>query len=460
MSEAAATPVPTRRIAPGPRGNLVTGNRAAYARDPIQMILDLQREYGDVARERVGPYLLHTVTHPDGVRQVLQGNYKNYVRGRFYENFKLFFGLGLLTTDGEYWLSHRRMAQPLFHRALVEGCTDTAKGAIGRMLDRWEEVSARGDQIELVAETMRVSLSILGRVVFNMDFSGYYDVVSPSVVVGLKTMIPQGNLNDFIPRWAPTPYNRRLARAQQTLRDAMQKVIAEHAVGGEGTIDLITLLQSGTDEETGRGLTDEEVHDEVMTVFMAGHETTGSGMAWTLYAIAQHPEVEERLEAEADAVLGGRAPTIEDLPQLTYARMVVDESLRLYPPIWAFTRDPVNDDEIGGYHIPAGSTIVLSPYATQRHHDFWDDPEAFDPERFAPERAKSVTPFSYFPFGSGSRKCIGFHLALLQMQLLTAMLAQRFRIRAVPGHEVTYGRRMVALRPRHGIRVTLEPRRD
>jgi cytochrome P450 len=457
VTDVAEAPVKTRRLAPGPRGSFVMGNLGAFADDPIQMILDLQREYGDVARQRLGPYLVHTVTHPDGVRHVLQGNYKNYVRGKFYENFKLFFGEGLLTTDGEYWLRHRRMAQPLFHRSVVEECTDTATAAIDGMLDRWEGASARGESVELVAEMMQVSLSILGRVVFNMDFSGYSHVISPSVLVGLKSMMPQGNLNDFIPSWVPTPYTRRVARAQNALRDVMQKVISEHAVGGEGTIDLITLLQSAKDQDTGQPLTDEEVHDEVMTVFMAGHETSGNGMAWTLYAVAQHPEVRKRLEAEVDEVLGGRTPTLEDLPRLTYSRMVVDESLRVYPPIWGYTRDPVADDEIDGYFIPGGSTIFMSPYVTHRHPDFWDNPEAFDPERFTPERAASIPPCAYFPFGQGSRKCIGFHLALLQMHLATAMVAQRFRVHAVPGHQVAYGR-MVALRPKDGIQVTLHPR--
>jgi cytochrome P450 len=457
VTEATAAPATARRLAPGPRGNVFTGSLAPFADDPIKMLVDLQQEYGGIARLRVGPYLVHAVTHPEGVRHVLQGNYKNYARGKFYENFKLFFGEGLLTTDGEYWLRHRRMAQPLFHRKVVDGCTNTATEAIGRMLDRWED-DARGDEpIELVGDMMQVSLSILGRVVFNMDFSGYAPVINPSVLVGLKTMMPQGNLNDFIPRWVPTPYNRRLTRAQQRLRDVMHKVISEHAVGGEGTLDLITLLQSTPDAETGQKLTDQEIHDEVMTIFMAGHETTGNGMAWTLYAVAQHPEVRERLEAEVDEVLGDRVPTLEDLPRLTYARMVVDESLRLYPPIWGYTRDPVADDEIDGYYIPAGSTIFLSPFATHRHPDVWEDAETFDPERFAPDRADSYPPFAYFPFGGGSRKCIGYNLAHLQMHLVTAMVAQRFRVEVVPGHPVSYGR-MVALRPEHGIEATLHRR--
>jgi cytochrome P450 len=454
MTDVATAQPAARRLAPGPRGSLVMGNLPAFREDAIKMLMDLQREYGDVARQRLGPYLVHSVTHPEGVRHVLQGNYKNYSRGKFYENFKLFFGDGLLTTDGEYWLRHRRMAQPLFHRKVVDQCTDTATAAIAAMLDRWE---SEREPVELVGEMMHVSLSILGRVVFNMDFSGYAHVITPAVLVGLKTMMPQGNLNDFLPRWVPTPYNRRLSGAQNTLRDVMHKVIREHEVGGDGTIDLITLLQSAKDTETGRALTDQELHDEVMTIFMAGHETTGNGMAWTLYAVAEHPKVRERLEAEVDEVLGGRPPTLEDLANLPYTKMVVDESLRVYPPIWGYTRDPIADDEIDGYHIPAGSTIFLSPYVTQRHPDVWDDPERFDPERFAPGRVESYPPFSYFPFGGGSRKCIGFHLALLQMQLVTAMVAQRFRVETVPGHPVEYGR-MVALRPAHGIRATLQPR--
>ena len=457
MTDVATAPPAAKRTAPGPRGNLVMGNLAAFREDAIKMLMECQQEYGDVVRQRLGPYLVHSVTHPEGVRHVLQGNYKNYSRGKFYENFKLFFGEGLLTTDGEYWLRHRRMAQPLFHRKVVDGCTDTAAASIGAMLDRWDAGLERGEPVELVGEMMHVSLSILGRVVFNMDFSGYSDVISPSVLVGLKTMMPQGNLNDFVPRWVPTPYNRRLSHAQNSLRDVMTTVIKQHEVGGDGTIDLITLLQSAKDTETGLGLTDQELHDEVMTIFMAGHETTGNGMAWALYAVGEHPEVRERLEAEVDEVLGGRTPTLDDLSNLTYTKMVVDEVLRMYPPIWGYTRDPIADDEIDGYHIPAGSTIFLSPYVTQRHPSVWDDPERFDPERFAPGRAESYPPFSYFPFGGGSRKCIGFHLALLQMQLVTAMVAQRFRVQKVPGHPVEYGR-MVALRPVHGIRATLQPR--
>ena len=266
-----------------------------------------------------------------------------------------------------------------------------------------------------------------------MDFSRYSHEIAPSVLVGLKAMMPQGNLNDFVPRWVPTPYNRRLSRAQNSLRDVMHKVIREHEVGGDGTIDLITLLQSAKDEETGRGLTDQELHDEVMTIFMAGHETTGNGMAWTLYAVAEHPEVRERLEAEVDEVLDGRPPTLEDLPNLTYTKMVVEESLRMYPPIWGYTRDPIADDEIDGYRFrPARPSSCRRTSRTATRLS--GEPRGVRSGAVRTGTRRRATRRSRTSRSAAApRKCIGFHLALLQMQLVTAMVSQRFRVETVRG---------------------------
>jgi cytochrome P450 len=456
MAVAAGAP---HRTAPGPRGELLTGNLAAYKRDPIQMILDAQREHGDIARQRLGPYLVHTLTHPDHVKHVLQDNNQNYCRGNLYENFKIFFGNGLLTTDGKYWLRHRRIAQPLFHRKVVDACADTIGEAAEGMLTRWGGVAARGEVVDIVPEMMRLSLGVLGRVIFGHDLGEDADIVSPAVRFGAEAMMPQGNLNDFLPQWVPTPHNRRVAEARQILRQTMRRIIATHEQSGAGPSDLITLLISARDDQTGEGLTAEEIEDEVITIFLAGHETTGSGLAWTLYAIAQHVEVRRRLEEEVDGVLDGGAPSLEALARMPYLRQVIDEALRVYPPIWGYTRDAIEDDEIGGYHIPAGSTVFLSPYATHRHPDFWENPCAFDPERFTPERSAGRHRLAYFPFGGGPRKCIGSHLALLQMQIAVAMIVQRFHLHLRPGQSVRYGR-MVSLRPLPGISVTLHPRRS
>jgi cytochrome P450 len=235
MTETATAAAPAEALAPGPRGNFVTGNLSAFKQDPIKMIMDLQRDYGGCSRQRLGPYLMQSSPTRRQCATCCRATTRTTRAGKFYENFKLFFGEGLLTTDGEYWLRHRRMAQPLFHRKVVEGCTETTAASMTAMLDRWDAgLASGGEPIELVAEMMQVSLSILGPGRLQHGLQRYADVISPSVLVGLKTMMPQGNINDFIPRWAPTPYNRRVSRAQRSLRDVMQKVIAEHEVGGDG----------------------------------------------------------------------------------------------------------------------------------------------------------------------------------------------------------------------------------
>jgi cytochrome P450 len=441
-------------VAPGPRGSLVMGNLAEYKKDPINMLMRLRRQYGDIARNRLGPYLTHAIAHPDYVKHVLQDNNTNYVRGRFYENFKMFFGDGLLTTDGGFWLRHRRIAQPLFHRRHVDGFSDAIGVSVSRLVDRLEYHAALGETIDIVPETMWLTLSILGKVTFNVDISSTAARVGPAVRLGLEAMMPQGNMNDFLPLWVPTAHNRRIHQAKAALDVIMREIIQAHAEGRCEASDLITMLLEARDEKTGVGLTEQEVHDEVMTIFLAGHETTASGLSWALYEVASRPDVLHRLRAEIASQIGDRMPTADDMPKLPYLKAVVDESLRLHPPIWGYTRDAVNDDEIGGYRIPAGSSLFLSPYVTHRHPAFWADPERFDPERFVPGQEERRHRFAFFPYGGGPRQCIGLHLANLQMAVAVAAIARRFDLAVVPGHPIVHGR-LVSLRPEHGIPMTV-----
>ncbi|MGS0893200.1 cytochrome P450 [Burkholderia stagnalis] len=442
-------------LAPGPRGSVVMGNLAEYKRNPITMLLRLQQKYGDIARNRLGPFLTHALAHPDGVQHVLQENHRNYVRGRFYDNFKMFFGDGLLTTDGEFWKRHRRVVQPLFHRKQVETHTAAVGEAALALVERWHARPTPAP-FDVVEEMMRVSLRMLGLMLFNADISRHADDVGPAVRFGIEAMMPQGNMNDFVPRWLPTPFNRRIARARRGIDTIIDAIVAEHRAGRCETSDVISLLLAARDPDTGAPLTEREVHDEVMTVFLAGHETTGSGMAWGLYALAQHPDVLRRLREELDAVLGGRAPGVADMERLPYLVQTVDEILRVYPPIWGFTRDLVDDDEIGGFHIPAGSSVFMSPYVTHRHPDLWANPDAFDPENFA-SNAPARHKYAYFPFGGGMRKCIGYQTALLQIRVLVAVVAQHVDLSAVPGHPLDTGP-TISLRPRDGIRLIAKPR--
>jgi cytochrome P450 len=304
-----------KRRAPGPRGRLIMGNLADYKRDPITMLLRLQQEYGDIARNPLGPFLTHALAHPQHVQYVLQDNHRNYVRGRFYDNFKLFFGDGLLTTEGEFWRRHRRVVQPAFHKKHIDASTATVgKAALG-LIERWRRVPP-GEAVDAVPEMMHLSLGVLGDMMFNTDISHHAEEVGPLVRFGLEAMMPQGNLNDFSPRWAPTPFNWRIRRAREGIDRIIAQVIDDHREGRCETSDIISLLLASRHPDTGAPMTEQEVHDEVMTIFLAGHETTGTGLAGALSALAQHPLVLRQLREELDARLGGRQPTAEDLEAL------------------------------------------------------------------------------------------------------------------------------------------------
>jgi cytochrome P450 len=400
----------------------------------------------------------HLVSHPDHIKYVLLDNDRNYVRGKFYENFKPVFGDGLLTADGQFWLRHRKMVQPLFHRRHVDASAELIVSSVDQLTERWERYGRTGEAFDVLPEMMRFTLSVLGKMTFGVDVSHVAETIAPAVRHNVSAMMPQGNLNDFLPPWLPTPHNRRTAAARKTLMGVMEWVREERRRAGSPGYDLTSLLLSARDDESGERLSEKEVEDEMMTIFLAGHETTGSGFAWALYALATHPEVLRKLDAELTMVLGDRPPLASDVPNLPYLSMVVDECLRVYPPIWAYTRDAKDADVIAGYRIPAGSSVFVSPYVTHRHPDCWKSPNAFDPDHFLPEAVANRPRFAYFPFGGGPRQCIGVHMAKLQMQIAVAMIVQRFHLRVVPGHPIERGA-FVSLRPASGILMTVEPRR-
>lgn len=447
-------PMQNGRCAPGPRGlarnirNLKRLQTNAHA-----LFLSCQREYGDLVRLPLGPYITHLALHPDHVQHVLVNNHENYRRGKMYENFKMFFGNGILTSDGEIWRKHRRIVQPLFHKAVIEGMFSTFVSCTEAALERLGRYQRSGECFDVVPQMMALTLDALGRAMFSRSLLPAASRIGPAVQVSVRAMIVTGAPEEMAPLWFPIPYTARIRRAQRVLRSVIDDVISHHRDSAEQMHDLVSLLLAYQDE-AGNGLAQQQIRDELMTIFMAGHETTGSAMAWTLYNVGKHPEVCLKLEAELSRVLNGRAPTLEDLPKLTYTRMVVEESLRLYPPIWLFPRDAVEDDEIAGYHIPKGSSVFLIPFVTHRHPEFWENPDAFDPERFAPENAARRPRFAYLPFGGGQRLCIGQRMALMQIQIAVAMIAQRFRIHPLPGASLRCAT-VISLRPVDGIPITL-----
>jgi cytochrome P450 len=302
---------------------------------------------------------------------------------------------------------------------------------------------------------MRLTLGMAGKTLFSMDLSNEADEVGRAAATVIQYANDRFTRLLPLPTNIPTPHNRRFWKALRTLDTVVQGIIDVRRREEKDAGDLLSMLLLARDEETGEGMNDQQLRDEVRAFILAGHETTAAALAWTWYLLAQHPHIEHRLHTELVTVLDGRSPTFEDLPKLTYTKMVLEESMRLYPPGWGFERRAVADDEIGGYHIPADSLVLISPYVTHRHSAFWEDPERFDPERFTPEPLAGRPRYTYFPFGGGPRQCIGNEFAIVQCQLIIAMVAQTYRLRLVPGHPVE-PEPSVTLRPRHGLLMTLQ----
>lgn len=449
-------------LPPGPPGHPLFGTLPEVWSDVLRLALRSRREYGDVVRFRsLGHTAWFTVSHPDDVEHVLHGYNQNYVKGQFIRPLKMVTGEGLFTSEGDFWRSQRRLIAPAFHRPKVAALANIITDEAQTMLDGWRAYEQNKQPFDAAAEMMQLTLHLAGRTLFGAPLreqaQGFGDALGTSITY----------VNYRVTHWlapsvkVPTSRNRRFRAAIRVLDKVVQEIIEkrrrEQESGGEIGRDLLSLLLQARDEDSGEGMDDRQLRDEVMTLLLAGHETTAVALAWTWYRLAQHPEVEERLHEELDHVLNGRTPVYEDLPTLPYSRMILEETMRLHPPIWGLPRQTIADDAIRGYRIPAGAPVMLFPYVTHRHPDFWENPEEYDPENFSPERSTNRPRYAYFPFGGGARLCLGNHFAMMEMQLTLAMVAQRYRLRLIAGQTMER-EQMITLRPRHGVRVTIEPR--
>jgi cytochrome P450 len=438
------------------RSHSLLGSASEMQRDPLKFLREA-RQYGDVVRMRFVFSDAYLIYHPDSVKHVLQENNHNYNKDLFtYKLFHPFLGQGLLTNDGESWLHQRRLMQPAFHRKRIATYSTIMTGATVALLERWQKNDRQDSSLDIAEEMMHLTLGIVGQTLFSIDLNDETNTIGPAVTT-LLNLLGHYVYAPFPPISIPTARNRRLLAANRSLEQVIYRIIAERRQQNIDSGDLLSMLLSARDEETGEGMNDRQIRDELMTMLIAGHETTANTLAWTWYLLSQHPEVEQRLYSEIDEVLGGMMPTLEHLPELKYTNMVLEEALRLYPPGGIFGRKAIADDELGGYRIPANSMIVISPYATQHHPDYWPDPELFDPERFTPERSAGRSHYAYYPFSSGPRMCIGSSFAMMEAQLILATIAQRYRLRMVPGHPVET-QLLVTLRPKYGLPMTIHRR--
>jgi cytochrome P450 len=445
-----------KETASGPRFLTPFGFLSKFQRDPLGFLLEGQRQYGDVVRIRAFPLQTFVFTHPSHAKHILHDNHANYWKGSLFGKLKRIAGEGLVFSDGPLWRRQRQLIQPAFQRQRIAALAPMMVDCCERMLERWRDRPA-GEPVEVASEMSLLTLEIAARALFGTDLGEDRQRFREAVEGGMAYADHLVNHFATPPLSWPTPANRRARRAIAALDEIVWKVIEQRRRDPQDRGDLLSMLLAARDAETHQSMDDRQLRDECVTFIVAGHETTANALAWAWHLLASHPEAERRLFEEASLTLGGRAPGARDLAALDYARMIFEEAMRLYPPVWAIPRQSHQDDEVGGHRVPAGSVVTLSPFVTHRHPDFWEHPEAFDPERFAPERSADRPAFAYFPFGGGPRRCVGMQFAMMEAQIVLAMIAQRFRLHRVPGHRVE-PHPIMTLKPRNGVRMTLQPR--
>lgn len=447
-----------RRHPPGPGGHPLLGILPEIRRDPLGFNLRITRQYGDILRARIALWPTYQVNHPDHVRHVLQANHRNYSKRTFgFSVTRWLLGKGLATSEGAFWLRQRRLMQPAFHQQRIAAFGELMTRTAREALEGWWWHAERGQPLDVQLEMTRLTLRVATRALFSLDVGPEVDRIERCNQVILR-FLQERFYTPLIPTWLPTPANRRAGAARRSLEEIVRRIIEERRGSDRQPDDLLGLLLSVRDEETGRPMDEAQIRDEVMTLLLAGHETTANTLAWACYLLARHPEVERRLVAELGRVLDGRAPTVDDLSELPFLQQVVEETLRLYPPVWGFSRRSLAEDEIGGYYVPPDTEVWICTYTVHRHPKVWSDPEAFRPERFAERPLKDRPRLAWLPFGGGPRMCIGAGFAMLEAQLVLATLLPRFHLSLVRGHPVV-PEPLFSLRMRHGLRVTVRPRR-
>jgi cytochrome P450 len=443
-----------RRGPPGPTGKLITGVMPEFNRDSLAFITRC-RDYGDVVRMRFFYLRVYFLYNPDDIEWVLSTNAKNFIKARTLRTpfFKRLVGNGLLTSEGDTWRRQRRLAQPAFHRQRISGYGEVMVEYAARMIAQWRT----GETRDLHRDMMRLALEIVVKTLFNADVSGEADRVGQVLSQMVKPFASQATMKWILDNRLPTRAHRQFHAAAREIDEIVYKIIGERRASGIDHGDLLSMLLAAHDEDDGSQMTDRQLRDEVMTLFLAGHETTALTLSWAWYLLAQNPEAEKKFHTELDEVLAGRPPTVADLPRLKYTEMIAKESMRLYPPAFGVGREAIEECEIGGYRVPAGSQLFMFQWAMQRDPRYFAEPEQFHPDRWTEEFANQLPKYAYFPFGGGPRACIGNYFAMMEVVLLLATIGQQFRFSLVPGHPVSLMPAM-SLRPADGIRVVVEHR--
>ncbi len=429
------------------------GVMSDFNRDSLSFITRC-RDYGDVVSMRFLYLRTYFIYHPNEIEYVVSTNARNFKKPGTFRSpfFQALVGNGLLTSEGDFWKRQRRLAQPAFHRQRINAYGEVMVEYAERMMSGWPE----GDVRDIHRDMMRLTLEIVVKTLFNADVS--QDAVKVGRVLSriVKPFASQATLKWILDNRLPTPAHRRFQADAKEIDSIVYRIIAERRSSGRDQGDLLSMLLEAQDED-GAQMNDKQLRDEVMTLFLAGHETTALTLSWIWYLLAKNPSVEQKFHAELEEVLGGRQPNIDDLPRLKYADMIAREAMRLYPPAFGLGREAIEDCEIGGYHVPRKTQVFMFQWATQRDARFFPEPDRFLPERWTEEFVDNLPKYAYFPFGGGPRFCIGNVFAMMEIVLVMATIGQRLRLTLVPDHPVTLQPAM-SLRPKDGIKVIIQGR--
>lgn len=439
-------------LPPSVKSGIFGGHFLQFRRDPTGFFQRLAA-LGDVTSYTMGGQTGFFLNHPDLTRDLLITNNAKFIKGRALQRAKKLLGEGLLTSEGEAHLRQRRMIQPAFHREKIKAYAEWMTFYAAQMADEWKDGEAR----DVDREMMRLTLQIVGKTLFSVNVTDEADEIGAALTTIIDMfnymLLPFSELLEKL----PIPQVRRFNRAKETLDSTIYGIIGERRKSGEDTGDLLSMLLQAQDEESGGKMTDEQVRDECLTIFLAGHETTANALTWTFYLLSQNPEKEAKLREELGQVLqNGRLPTIEDLPDLKYTESVLAESMRLFPPAWAIGRLSTEEHEFGGYEMPKGTLVITSPFVAHRDRRFWTDAETFLPERWETQSIKEAEKkYIYFPFSSGARGCIGEGFAWMEGILLVATLAKKWKLKLSPEQKIGLNP-LMTLRPKFGMKMNIE----
>lgn len=450
---------PVLTIPPGPKGQPLLGSLSEIQKKgALNFYYDLWRTYGDISAVKLGPMASFSFVRPEHMQQILVRQPEVFIKGeRTHGKLRTAIGNGLLTLEGERWFKQRKLMQPTYTPRNVTIFADIMREEAQRLLVEWEKRRSTGDAvIDLNQEMTRVTMRVIARAMFGIDVGANFSEAIAALYTMLEYTVQSVRTIIDVPLFIPTPMNRKLKQSRAIMRKFIENIIAQRRSEGLRD-DLLSMLMSARDADTGAQMTDDELHDEVLITIFAGHETTASLLTWALYLLSQNPAIGARLHAELDAALGGRSPTTSDMSSLVYTRMVLDETLRLYSPVALTARDAAIDAEVDNVHIPKGSMVVVLPYATHRHPEFWERPDEFYPEHFTPQAVEQRPRYAYLPFGAGQRICIGVHFALQEAMLIFAEITQHVHVQLVTDEpvETTF---LGVVRPARPIYMRVEAR--